>query len=72
MWSQRGNGGVGSSAYPVNYIWMRRWVGADRINSQSVPARCSNTQSDIPEIHLSEPGILKHLRGLNPNIWQLV
>ena len=42
-------------------------IDAGKINPQSIPAGCLNNQPVMPDIHLSEAGILKLLHDLNPN-----
>ena len=42
-------------------------IDVGKINPQSVPAGCLNNQPVMPDIHLSEAGILKLLHDLNQN-----
>ena len=42
-------------------------IDAAKINPQSISAGCLNNQPVMPDIHLSEAGILKLLHDLNPN-----
>ena len=42
-------------------------IDVGKLNPQSIPAGCLNNQPVMPDIHLSEAGILKLLHDLNPN-----